>query len=103
MTEPETWRVKGVLLENKASTPTGSDLERQVDLREAEDCYRNAITLARAQESKTWELRATMSLTRLLLASHRKTEGQKQLREICGWFGEGFDTPDFQQATALLQ
>jgi hypothetical protein len=67
MTEPKTWRVKGSLLQNKSSTPACSELERQAALREAEDCYREAITVARAQESKTWELRATASLTRLVL------------------------------------
>jgi predicted ATPase len=69
---------------------------------EAEACFDRAIELARQQSAKSWELRATVSLCRLLQKQGKQEEAQQLLREIYGWFTEGFDTPDLIEANALL-
>jgi predicted ATPase len=50
-----------------------------------------------------WELRATVSLARLWQKQGRVDEARQMLAEIYGWFTEGFDTPDLQEARALLE
>jgi predicted ATPase len=70
---------------------------------EAEACFRQAISVARRQEAKSWELRATLSLSRLLQQNGRSAEARPLLSEIYAWFTEGFDTPDLQEAKALLE
>ena len=52
--------------------------------------------------AKAWELRATMSLARLLAKQGRRDEARTMLAEIYGWFTEGFDTADLKDAKALL-
>jgi predicted ATPase len=69
---------------------------------EAENCFRAALDVARAQEAKWWELRTTVSLARLLRASSRGDEARLLLMEIYNWFTEGFDLPDLKEAKALL-
>jgi predicted ATPase len=69
---------------------------------EAEDCFRAAIKLAVAQKARWWELRATMSLARLLLKEGKRNEARAMLAEIYNWFTEGFDTADLKDAKALL-
>jgi class 3 adenylate cyclase/tetratricopeptide (TPR) repeat protein len=69
---------------------------------EAEQCFREAITVARSQSAKSWELRATMSLARLLAKQGRHAEARAMLAEIYNWFTEGFDTADLKDAKALL-
>jgi tetratricopeptide (TPR) repeat protein len=69
---------------------------------EAERCFRTAIEIARRQGAKSWELRATTSLARLLARRGRRNEGRAMLTEIYGWFTEGFDTADLKDAKALL-
>jgi tetratricopeptide (TPR) repeat protein len=68
----------------------------------AEAALRQALDLARSQKSKSLELRAAMSLARLLREQGRTTEGRDLLAECYAWFTEGFDTPDLQEARALL-
>jgi len=70
---------------------------------EAENCFRAALDVARAQEAKWWELRTTVSLARLLRASSRGDEARLLLMEIYNWFTEGFDLPDLKEAKALLE
>ncbi len=70
---------------------------------EAEACFLKAIEIARQQETKSWELRAVTSLSRLWQQQDKKTETQQMLAEIYGWFTEGFDTKDLQEAKALLE
>ena len=53
-------------------------------------------------DAKAWELRATMSLARLLATQDRRDEARTMLAEIYGWFTEGFDTADLKDAKALL-
>ena len=69
---------------------------------EAAQCFRDAIKLARHQGAKSWELRATMSLARLLAKQGRRDEACVMLAEIYDWFTEGFDTADLKEAKALL-
>jgi tetratricopeptide (TPR) repeat protein len=63
---------------------------------------RHAIDLARNQGTKLWELRATVSLARLLHDTNRRDEARSTLAEIYNWFTEGFDTADLKDAKALL-
>jgi predicted ATPase len=68
----------------------------------ADKCFRAAITLARVQSAKGWELRATMSLARLRRDTGRRDEARTMLAEIYNWFTEGLDTADLKEARALL-
>ena len=69
---------------------------------EAEQCMRRAVAIATEQRAKSFELRATMSLARLLDEQGKRDEARTMLAEICGWFTDGFDTADLKDATALL-
>jgi predicted ATPase len=68
-----------------------------------EDSFLKAIEIARRQSAKSWELRATVSLVRLWQSQGKKKQAHKILAEIYGWFTEGFDTKDLQEAKALLE
>jgi len=70
---------------------------------EAEACFHKAIEIARRQQAKSLELRAVMSLSRLWQSQGKKDEARQMLAEIYGWFTEGFDTKDLQEAKALLE
>jgi predicted ATPase len=70
--------------------------------RAAQQCFRTALEIARRQSAKSWELRATMSLARLLTKQGRRDEARRTLSEIYDWFTEGFDTRDLKEAKALL-
>ncbi len=61
-----------------------------------------AIEIARSQQARSLELRATMSLTRLCLAQKRSDDARRQLSNLYAWFTEGFETPDLQAAQLLL-
>ena len=89
--EAELHRLKGELL-----------LQRGDDPEDVEACFRQAIEVAQRQEARSWELRATTSLARLLRQQGRVTEARDMLAAIYGWFSEGFDTPDLIEAKALL-
>jgi tetratricopeptide (TPR) repeat protein len=69
---------------------------------EAERCFRTAIEIARRQSARSEELRATMSLARLLNEKGRRDEARAMLADIYGWFTEGFDTADLKDAKTLL-
>ena len=68
----------------------------------AEELYRKALSIAREQEAKLWELRAAMSLARLRRDQGRRAEARERLAPVYGWFTEGFDTHDLKDAKALL-
>jgi predicted ATPase len=82
----------------------GELLLRQVvpDVAEAEACFHQARTIARRQQAKSWELRAAMSLSRLWQRQGKRAEAHELLAPVYGWFTEGFDTADLQEAKALL-
>jgi predicted ATPase len=75
----------------------------QGDEAEAEASLHKAIAVARRQQAKSWELRATTSLARLWREQGRTDEARQMLAEIYGWFTEDFDTPDLREAKALLE
>jgi tetratricopeptide (TPR) repeat protein len=68
----------------------------------AEQSFRTAIEIARKQRAKSWELRATTSLGRLLAQQGTRDEARAMLADIYNWFTEGFDTADLTDAKALL-
>ena len=72
------------------------------DAVEAWKCFDRAIEVARVQSARSWELRATMSLARLLASQGRCEEARTILAAIYNWFTEGFDTADLKEAKALL-
>jgi class 3 adenylate cyclase/tetratricopeptide (TPR) repeat protein len=90
--EAELYRVKGELLM----------MNGQGNAAEAERCLRTAIEVARRQGARLFELRATVSLARLLRDSGRHYEASTMLAEIYNWFTEGFDTADLKDAKGLL-
>jgi predicted ATPase len=69
---------------------------------EAEALFCRALNIARAQEAKSFELRAATSLARLLRDQGKRAEARDLLAPIYGWFTEGFDTRDLVEAKALL-
>jgi predicted ATPase len=90
--ETEIHRLKGeLLLRQNDSNAT-----------EAQSCYERAIEIARRQNGKSLELRATTSLARLLAKEGKADEARAMLADIYGWFTEGFDTADLKGAKALL-
>jgi adenylate cyclase len=96
--EAELYRLKGQLtLQSKVQSP-----DSQVE-KGAEECFLKAIEIARLQQAKSLELRATMSLARLWQRQGKRREAHSLLSEIYGWFTEGFDTRDLQEAKALLE
>ena len=91
--EAELYRLKGELLLQQGAE-SGN---------EAETCFRQALDIARHQEAKSLELRAAMSLSRLWQEQGKRVEACVLLAPIYGWFTEGFDTADLQEAKALLE
>jgi predicted ATPase len=91
--EAEFHRVKGELL-------MATDVDK---VTEAQCSLRTAIEVARRQGARLFELRATVSLARLLRDTNRRDEARTILAEIYSWFTEGFDTKDLQEAKALLE
>jgi TOMM system kinase/cyclase fusion protein len=68
----------------------------------AEECFQQALDVARRQHARSLELRAATSLGRLWQQQGKRTEAYQLLAEIYGWFTEGFDTADLQDARGLL-
>jgi class 3 adenylate cyclase/predicted ATPase len=91
--EAEVCRLRGVLLLKQPETPQA----------EAEAWLQRALDVARRQEAKSLELRAAMSLALLWQQQGKRAEAREILAPIYGWFTEGFDTADLQEAKALLE
>jgi predicted ATPase len=88
----EAYRLQGELLRQTV-----------LDATQVEACFHQALTIARRQQAKSWELRAAMSLSRLWQQQGKRAEARDLLAPIYGWFTEGFDTADLQDAKALLE
>ncbi len=123
--EAEVYRIKGELTlqleskEQRAGSKTSKELavsskEQEAEPAgprpmtpdpqgEAEACFLKAIEIAQQQHAKSLELRATVSLARLWQQQGKRAEAHQMLSEIYGWFTEGFETKDLQEAKALLQ
>ena len=70
---------------------------------EGSNVLREALEIVRCQQTKMLELRAAMSLSRLWRHTGHRQEGRQLLAGIYGWFTEGFETADLQEAAALLE
>jgi predicted ATPase len=88
----ELHRLKGELLLQQSSDNAA----------EAEACFQQAISIARNQSAKSWELRAATSLARLWQSQGKRDEAYDLLASVYKWFTEGFDTADLVDAKALL-
>jgi predicted ATPase len=91
-TAAEVYRIQGELLLRQAVP----------DASQAEACFQRALTVARRQQARSWELRAAMSLSRLWQQQGKRAEARELLAPVYGWFTEGFETADLQDARALL-
>ena len=74
----------------------------QPDIGKAQDYFERALSVARQQQAKSWELRAAMSLARLWRDQGKVQQARELLAPVYGWFTEGFDTRDLKEAKALL-
>jgi predicted ATPase len=90
--EAELHRLRGELLLQHAVAQPG----------EAEACFQQALAVAHRQQAKSLELRTAMSLSRLWQRQGKSAAARQLLAEVYGWFTEGFDTADLQEAKALL-
>jgi predicted ATPase len=88
---PETLRLRGELWLKQGHTEL------------AEAGFRESIALAQTMSAKSWELRSTTSLARLLASQGHRDEARAALADIYNWFTEGFDTADLKDARALLE
>jgi predicted ATPase len=77
-------------------------LKSQPDTAKAEAYFERALAIARAQQAKSWELRAAMSMARLWRDQGKRDEAHDLLAPVYGWFTEGFGTLDLKEAKALL-
>ena len=73
------------------------------DVAQAQTCFQHSLTVARAQQAKSWELRAAMSMARILSDQGEPQAAHDLLAPIYDWFTEGFDTTDLRRAKALLR
>jgi hypothetical protein len=90
--EAELYRLEGAL---RLQLPTP-------DVLQAEACFQQALDVARSQQAKSLELRAALSLSRLSQQQGKRTAARHLLAPIYGWFTEGLDTAELQEAKALL-
>jgi class 3 adenylate cyclase/predicted ATPase len=90
--EPEMHRLQGAFLLQRS-------LENHL---EAESCFQHALAIARNQQAKSFELRAATSLSHLWQNQGKSQEARQLLGDVYGWFTEGFETADLQEAKALL-
>jgi predicted ATPase len=89
----EAYQLQGALLLQQANPDTVR----------AEACFQQALAIARRQQARSWELRDAMSLSRLWQQQGKRTEARELLAPIYGWFTEGFDTAELQDAKVLLE
>jgi predicted negative regulator of RcsB-dependent stress response len=103
--EPEIHRLRGELLLRQDQSDMRTSQTRLLGstsfrlapkAAEAQSCFQRAIEVPRKRSTKSYELRATISLARLLAKQGRRDEARAMLAEIYGWFTEGFDTADLK-------
>jgi len=101
----ELYRRKGELIrisrDQKLASKTHSKDKLSPGLAEAQACFAQALSIAKQQQAKSWELRVRMSLSRL--ESQRNSPLHRALADAYVWFTEGYDTADLKQARVLLQ
>jgi tetratricopeptide (TPR) repeat protein len=95
MYHAEMYRLRGELLNGVGASAT--------DPQEIEDLFKRAITISREQNSKSMELRASMSLSRFWSNAGKGEQARQHLGAILSWFKEGFETQDLKRATVLLE
>jgi predicted ATPase len=88
----EAYRLQGELLLRQAVP----------EVAQAEACFQYALTIARRQQAKSWELRAALSLSHLWQRQGKRAAARALLAPLYGWFTEGLDTADLKDAKALL-
>jgi predicted ATPase len=98
----ELWLIKAIRKGNLANNP-GAPSSGAVAAQQAEICFRQSLDVARGQQAKSLELRAAMSLSQLWQRRGQLTEARHLLAPIYGWFTEGFETADLQEAKVLLE
>jgi predicted ATPase len=104
----EAYRLQGeLLLQSGVQKPDSRGFmphptSRQPPAEAAEACLHQALTIARRQQARSWELRATLSLSHLWQQQEKRTLARQLLAQVYSGFTEGFDTPDLRQARALL-
>jgi predicted ATPase len=90
--DAESYRIRGeVLWKRDLATPAP-----------AEQAFLTAVTIAKQQKARSFELRAALSLARLWRDQGKRENARELLAQVYGWFTEGFDTLDLQEAKALL-
>ena len=77
-------------------------LSPELEAAKAQAYFERALAVAREQQAKSWELRATMSMARLWRDQGKPQQARELLAPVYGWFTEGFDTRDLKEAKALL-
>ena len=101
--EAELYRLRGELLLSMSDREKiAPSLPPSVPPSSPEECFQQALAIARRQQAKSLELRAAMSLSRLWQRQGKRADARDLLAPIYGWFTEGFDTSDLQEAKALL-
>jgi class 3 adenylate cyclase/predicted ATPase len=93
--DAELYRLRGELLLQAGEHAQESDMQ-------PEQCFRQALTIARSQQARSWELRSAISLARSWQSRGRRQEAYELLEPLYGWFSEGFDTSDLRDAKQLL-
>jgi class 3 adenylate cyclase/predicted ATPase len=101
MTTMETNKEKW--FETEVNRVAGEVVLKSLDTVKAEAYFHRALEVARQQQAKSWELRAAMSIARLRRSQGKPQQARELLAPIYGWFTEGFDTLDLQEAKALLE
>ncbi len=96
--EAELYRIKGELILMKTDKKNRKEVEK-----EAAECFQESIAIAQNQMAKSFELRSSMSLCRLLQKQSKKDEARQLLSKIYNWFTEGFETRELKEAKAMLE
>jgi predicted ATPase len=112
----EAWRVIGeaiTAIEETGETWCEAEVDRvagEITLKspkpnsaKAEGYFERALSVARQQQAKSWELRAAISLARLWRDQEKTQQARELLAAVYGWFTDGFETRDLKEARALLE